>query len=626
MAMEAGEDAMNAKAILHLGRCTKGLFISRRRMCALILGIMAAFALGTALRRPALARPDPPVISGNTATFMGDQHLGIANPTDFVTPPIYTIKVNNLTTDITPEAYTSGIWMTYMGAHGIDGSGGWWSGNDGGPGDPGLNLTVNYDGGNHSITTQGNNAYGIVTSSTGGNGGPGGGGGAVISGKGGDGGQGGAGGEVTITSNGTITTSGPNAYGLLAASLGGNGGNGGTGGGAFAGLGGAGGDGGASEAVTVASSGVIATAGDYAAGIVARSEGGLGGHGGNAGGSLDGDGGWGGYGGASGAVTVNSSSNITTQGHVAAGISAASLGGHGGNGGDGWGTCGAGDIGYSGGAGGAVMITSNGAITTQSQDSYGIFAQSVGGTGGKGGNAGGLSGDGGDAGAGSAGGAVTVTNNGAITTAGSQATAIFAQSLGGPGGKGGNGGGVFTCGGDGGAGAASGVVTVTNKGAIATTGSQASGIVAQSLGGAGGDGGTAGGVYAPGGATKGSGPGGQVTINSSGAITTQSQESYGIFAQSVGGFAGSAGVGGGIIAFGGSGNSAGDGGQVSVTVQDTGVITTTGDDSFAIFAQSVGGGGGNGGASGGMIALGGAGSAGGHGNTVTINNSAPLRS
>jgi hypothetical protein len=91
-----------------------------------------------------------------------------------------------------------------------------------------------------------------------------------------------------------------------------------------------------------------------------------------------------------------------------------------------------------------------------------------------------------------------------------------------------------------------------------------------------------------------------------GTITTEgSGTSAGIFAQSVGGGGQAGGIGIGIIdtpnytpppgyvGFSipmGSGNSTGNGGRVSVTMN--GAITTKGDDAIGIFAQSVGSGGG----------------------------------
>ena len=102
-------------------------------------------------------------------------------------------------------------------------------------------------------------------------------------------------------------------------------------------------------------------------------------------------------------------------------------------------------VGGSGGAagnGGDIYVTNNGNITTYGFASQGIFAQSIGGGGGTAGGGSaqssgniavgvGLGGNGGGAGKG---GAINVSNTGSISTWGDDATAIFAQSVGGGGG------------------------------------------------------------------------------------------------------------------------------------------------------------------------------------------------
>ena len=176
----------------------------------------------------------------------------------------------------------------------------------------------------------------------------------------------------------------------------------------------------------------------------------------------------------------------------------------------------------------------------------------------------------------------------------------------------------------GGQGGTAGGATVENNGLIAVTGDLSQGIVARSLGGAGGDGGDSdGGFVSRGGAAQGPGPGGPVMVNNSSDITTDGFFSRGIFAQSVGGFAGSGGSASGLVAFGANGNSGGDGGTVNI--DNTGTVVTSGPFSMALFAQSVGGGGGSGGASGGLVALGGDGDAGGNGGDVTVAHSGELQ-
>jgi len=552
----------------------------------LILVILAAGALPLAWPRPALAAPDLPVYPRpDKAIFSGDQSLGIWSGRDFVIPldMNYTIEVRNLTQNITPvpdPTYPSvpfpyGIFMSYQGQDGKDGSGGVGSGNDGGDGLSGVNLTVNYEGGKYRIQTQDQFAHGIIVQSQGGKGGNGG-VGALFGGDGGNGGQGGNGGSVTVTSSGAINTAGEGAVGLYA-----------------------------------------------------QSSGGDGGHGGNGGGIAVGNGGDGSQGGNGGSVTVTSSSDITTQGNGACGLYLQSQGGDGGQGGGGYGANGAGGAGGHGGSGRTVTVTNNGVINTAGEEAYAIYAESLGGDGGNGATGAGGGGEGGDAGHGGDAGKVHIyCNQGSINTTGKSAHGIYALSRAGDGGQGGNGGGIYGDGGDGGVGGTAGNVHISNQTQqdinITTSGDQAYGLVARSLGGAGGDGGTGGGLVGQGGGAKGSGPGGNVEIDWYGTIATQGAGSRGIFAQSVGGFAGSGGSGGGLVAFGASGNSGGDGGQVAVTLNN-GAVTTQGDDADAIFVQSVGGGGGSGGAAGGLFSFGGTGDAGGNGGPVTVTNNSQIQ-
>lgn len=259
----------------------------RARLCkcslldALILGALATSLLVMGEPRLAAARPDLPVINGDTATCTGDQHLGIASGIDFLTPPILNLYVNSLTTDITPDNGVAGISMQQQGANGSNGSSHAGYGDGGGNGAAGQNLTVNFDGGSHAITTQGDIAAGILVQSAGGSGGNG--GDALVAGTGGNGGNGANGGTLAVTSTGLITTSGSQAHGILAASQGGNGGNGGDATG-VAGIGGDGGVGGTAGMVTVTSHGDITTFGVQAQGIAAQSLGGAGGDGGSGGG------------------------------------------------------------------------------------------------------------------------------------------------------------------------------------------------------------------------------------------------------------------------------------------------------------------------------------------------------
>jgi hypothetical protein len=272
------------------------------------------------------------------------------------------------------------------------------------------------------------------------------------------------------------------------------------------------------------------------------------------------------------------------------------------------------EVGGSGGSGndgGSVRVDNNGGITTHGVFARGVFAQSIGGGGGSGGDgikgtgtdadapwalaglafesAGGAPGNtltqkaaskllgqlrdwsfivGGNAGASGDAGAVAVDNTAAITTFGYGSTAIMAQSVGGGGGE------------------AQGFAAAENAGGRAEAG--ATGKLA--IGGAGGA----------------AGDGGSVDVTNNALLATLGDTAHGIFAQSVGGGGGVAGnveralpeglgpipplnIGLGLD-FGRDGGSGGDGGRV--TVSNTGDIHTVGANAYAIFAQSVGGGGG----------------------------------
>lgn len=502
---------------------------------------------------------------------------------------------------------------------------------------------------------------------------------------GGSGGDGGDGGQVIVVTEGDIITEGVSGVGILAQSIGNSGGNSAltVNGDAidvtsvsFTNAGN-GGDGGNADAVTVDSNGTITTSGDFATGLVAQS---IAGGGGSSTGSLSGEltmaefstsvGGSGGGGGTSGLVTVKNTAEINTAGIYAYGILAQSIGGDGGSGGyaiDGSVSVGeytadvnvaVGGSGGEGNASGDVEVTNTGAIETVDYGARGIMAQSIGGSGGSGGSV--ISGVlsissessfdlniavGGDGGAAGVGGDVTVNNSVDITTGSFYADAIFAQSVGGDGGTGGSSlvltgdGSVdssvaidVSVGGSGGDGAVSGDVYVQNSaGTLTTVKSSSSGIYAQSIGGNGGQGGASGTLLldlttstdakfaaaaqvAVGGSGGTGGDAGAVTVDNEGVIQTSGVGSRGIFAQSVGGGGGDGGLASAFtmnsylsssipndsvtsltatFALGGSGGAGGDGNTVTVT--NTQAITTAGAASYGIYAQSVGGGGGNGG-------------------------------
>jgi hypothetical protein len=288
----------------------------------------------------------------------------------------------------------------------------------------------------------------------------------------------------------------------------------------------------------------------------------------------------------------------------------------------------------SGGAagnGGAVVADSYSTIYTGAFSADGILAQSIGGGGGYGGFSvtGEIKSDlGMKVGATNGGGSATtvaVVSTGNITTIGDQSQGIQAQSIGGGGGDGAYTikGAVAVTGGvanglniglgkSGGNGGDAGNVSINSSATyIATSGISANGIEAQSIGGGGGNGGfVASGRITPGvgiglsvGGSGGTGGNaGTVSVTNSSIIQTTGDLADGIFAQSVGGGGGNGGFAMNIIGAGSStgqvviGGAAGAASSAStVTVTNSGQVTTAGENAVGIFAQSIGGGGGNGG-------------------------------
>lgn len=532
------------------------------------------------------------------------------------------------------------------------------AGGTGGPPSAGGTVNVTNEG---QIQVTGPNAAGIMGQSNGGAGGAGGSGFGIV-GKGGAASQGGNGGTVNITNRGDITTGGAFGFGIIGQSIGGSGGNAGTAG-AIVAFGGDAGtnSGGNAGSVTLRNEtgGDILTTGSSAYGMIAQSIGGGGGTGGSAGGivAFGGEGGGGGDAGSVELITETGSS-IETRGDFSHGLVAQSIGGGGGIGGGSGGVVSFGGSGTAGGAAGTVTVNSNGTVTTQGELSKGIMAQSIGGGGGASAQSGGIVSLGGKSGAGGDGKQVTVSNGGTITTSGDDGDGVFAQSIGGGGGSASGTGAVFAAiGGSGGSGGSGGTVSVTNSGSIQTTGVDASGIHAQSIGGGGGSGGNAssGSVLvgvSVGGSGSAGGAGGTATVTlspvsgSTPTIRTAGLNSEGIFVQSVGGgggdggraINGTIGVFGGLsIGIGGDASNGGAGGTASLTGRGS-IFTGTdpavdGSNSDGIVVQSVGGGGGSGGAaiaatitggiggSAGISAgLGGSGGAGGAGGQVTVDS------
>ncbi len=507
------------------------------------------------------------------------------------------------------------------------------------------------------ITTTGDYSTAITLHSIGGGGGTGGDFTDVLGGGAGNGGNGGSGNTAIVNNNAAITTAGGHSYGILVQSIGGSGGTGGIAAGLTLELGGDGGSGGSAETAGVLNAGTITTSGYSAHGIIAQSISGGGGAAGMAGGILS-IGGSGGSGNFGGNAQVQNSGVISTGGDAAIGILAQSIGG---GGGSGAGASGIATVGGSGSAGGdgseAGIFLPGGSVTTRGEMAHAIMAQSIGGGGGNGGNVIDLSvglpalGVGGSASGGGAGGKVCVTNQysgdgcsaetGAheavdVATAGSGAVGVLAQSIGGGGGNGGNatggdaGLGSFQIGGGGGGGGYASITSVDFQGLTLTTqGSHAAGIVAQSVGGGGGTGGSAS-SYSAGlgftasvavGGTGGSGgAGGDVSVDLTDSIISTGQhggdvtDAIGVLAQSISGGGGSGGssvadaltvavpTGEDVslamsvsTAVGGSGGSTHSAGDVSVSLDGSTAVSTKGASSHGVMAQSIGGGGGLGG-------------------------------
>ncbi|WP_217430850.1 autotransporter outer membrane beta-barrel domain-containing protein [Sphingomonas bacterium] len=512
--------------------------------------------------------------------------------------------------------------------------------------------------------------------------------GAAIS-VGGSGGAGGNGGTVNAahTENNApdsqIETFDSDSYGIVAQSIGGGGGNGGAstaksvvkGNGDFPSqslamaTGGSGGIAGSASNVYLQSSGLVATIGAGSAGLVAQGIGGGGGNAGDASAAASATGGNGGlavslaFGGSGGAagnggnVEVVNHGLVLTTGGSATGMLVQSIGGGGGNGG-------AGDAKSESSS--SVNEGDNASDNKPSGKNL-AFAVGSGGTGGGAGDGYG----------------VTAMNTGAIITLGDSAHGILAQTIGGGGGNAGGGAAstkgdiqfdlrVGGTGGNGGSTYYTGQVNVTNSGTIVTYGADASGILAQSIGGGGGSGGKAGTSLSGGKSDKAGGNGDASGVTTTiGAIeanyTAKGGAAIGDYnylgdathgaigtingllanstfqarvgddgdpADAVDNTAGSGGkdsddnnaksvsIGVGV---GGNGGNGGAAGTITVTNQASGAVATMGKDSDAIVAQSIGGGGGKGGnattaSSGDISGAIGVGGNGGNNSNVNANN------
>ncbi|WP_309383281.1 beta strand repeat-containing protein [Cerasicoccus frondis] len=557
-----------------------------------------------------------------------------------------------------------------------------------------------------SLTTNDINSVGILAQSIGGGGGNGGNAEGFFVAVGGGGGAGGEGGDITLNFDGSLSTNQMHSGGIISQSVGGGGGHGG---GATAvspifspedfSIGGSGGSGGSGGMVTatLAADSTVSTLGNNSAGLTIQSIGGGGGTGGAAttftadvffslAAAVGGSGEGGGHGSRvvlnnSGMITTGSSASASPSGQPvnegadSIGAIVQSIGGGGGHGGSASAfagvfaatdeipigvavSLGLGGEGAGGGNGGDAFFNHDGSITTWGDGSHGALVQSIGGGGGNGGDSTAYSAaltakadgvtlqasHGGVAGNGGVGGGVAVNiedHQEAFTTHGQNAAGLVAQSIGGGGGNGGFGtarssninltGGQtvnigFALGGSGGDGGHSGAVAIASAGDISTNGSGSQGILAQSIGGGGGNagGGSVGGgnnnyeVNVAVGASGGDGgDGGRVGVANEGSIQTTRGDATGILAQSIGGGGGTGGSAdvraptgylgnvldtfspalsySSAVSVGGTGGSGGMGGDVVVENLEGASISTEGVRAYGILAHSISGGGGTGG-------------------------------
>lgn len=529
---------------------------------------------------------------------------------------VETIEIDNLTADISGG---TAIELTDTGSNG--------SGH-GKPGDNGADLEIDASTGSQNII---GTSDGVVIESTGGDGHDGEDKNAVIGNEtGGSGGAGGSGGTLTLDISGTSTTVSGGDTAITGTSQGGDGAKGGEGsseaGEGYGGKGGAGGSGGEINVTLSAAASVS----DGSTGIVLQSLGGIGGEGGEGGGEA-GEGGKGGIGGDSGDISLTADSytaTIKTDIDDGYGIEASSMAGSGGKGGEGTGIDGKGGEGGGGGTSGNVTVSAEASISTGGDEAVGILIRSYGGNGGDGGSADGIVVDGGAANSPGPAGNVALTFQGSIATAGSQATGILAQSVGGFAGDSGSSVGLIAFGANEQSGGDAGDISVTlgdnSTVSITTMGDYATGVEVNSIGGGGGVGTVAVGAFSQlGGEGSAGGDGGSITFSvdhgdsGKAKIVTSGDRALGVVGLSTGGGGGSSGTAIGITALGGSGGTGGNGGDVSAYLGNL-YVETSGTQADAVYFASIGGGGGSGGSTGGIVSMGSSGGSGGDGGNVDV--------
>lgn len=273
------------------------------------------------------------------------------------------------------------------------------------------------------------------------------------------------------------------------------------------------------------------------------------------------------------------------------------------------------DNGGNGGSGSSVTISNKGSLLldvagTVYEPGAAILARSAGGDGGTGPAEDKSGGNGGQAGDVS----ISLSESGSVSTRGDNILGIVGQSLGGNAGDGGDGTALAGTGGGGGFGGNAGSVTVTfqdydlDAPIIETTGDYSSAVIAQSIGGGGGTGSDF--VSVLGGQSGNGGNGGDasdvlVSIRvDNKAISTAGDHSFAVVAQSIAGSGGAGGVNtSDFVSLGGDG--AGGGSTGTATVNSDAAISTQGFNALGIVAQSIGGGGGAAGSATGLVSVGG---------------------
>ncbi len=528
------------------------------------------------------------------------------------------------------EQSSGGVFAQSFGGKGGDGGEGRTDfashhadGGDAGDGGNAGSVTVKPSSQQASIAVQDDTnpfafQHALVLQSIAGDGGDGGEGKSATFGdsNGGNGGKGGTAGTIDADIWAAIITHGEGGQGLVARSYGGAGGNGGSANSTFgSGTGGAGKGSGPGNDVTLQYQGSVSTSGANANAVLIQSVGGFSGDGGSATGfTAFGAGSQSAGSGGMVDVTLAEQVTISTTNQNAYGVQVQSVGGGGGRGGAGEGIAALGGSGSAGGDGSDVSlkIGKDASISTEGMLARALHVTSVGGGGGDAGGALGVVSLGGSAGGGGNGSNVLVSlaDGGSIETSGDVATGLYAASIGGGGGSAHSTSGIESIGGSGGDGGSGGPVNINNASTIATEGSDADAVFAQSVGGGGGHGSNATSVsagfsLAVGGSGGKGGFANNVTYNDTGTsdrkITTKGDRSRGVFLQSVGGGGGDGGnavslsAGGPVNLSLGFSGSGGGGGRGGIAQYQTGAadVSTEGDHAAAIQVQSIGGGGGN---------------------------------